>query len=289
MPNTKISNSVIVTFLALLGYFTFCTMDSMAKHLVQSLDVTQVVWGRFFFHFVALTIFFLIFRPKLNLKKDFKIQLIRSLLLLIATFFMFNALKRFDFVDIYIIFFTAPLILALVSAVYFKDILSFKGWVLMGLSFCAVIFAVGPSMKVFTPALIFPIIPPICWALYQFFTKLISHNREPFVAVFYTGLFGSIFFTIYNIFNWTPIEDNIVWLKLIALGTGGFLSHFIMIYAIQLSNLSFVANFQYSQLIWSTIINFLIFGVPIEMNKIIGIFAIILFGFLFIRSEGKKN
>ena len=62
-----------------------------------------------------------------------------------------------------------------------------------------------------------------------------------------------------------------------------------MIYAIQLSNLSFVANFQYSQLIWSTIINFLIFGVPIEMNKIIGIFAIILFGFLFIRSEGKKN
>ena len=104
MPNTKISNSVIVTFLALLGYFTFCTMDSMAKHLVQSLDVTQVVWGRFFFHFVALTIFFLIFRPKLNLKKDFKIQIIRSLLLLIATFFMFNALKRFDFVDIYIIF-----------------------------------------------------------------------------------------------------------------------------------------------------------------------------------------
>ena len=76
----------------------------------------------------------------------------------------------------------------------------------------------------------------------------------------YTALFGSIFFTIYNIFNWTPIEDNMVWLKLFALGVGGFFSHFIMIYAIQLSNLSFVANFQYSQLIWSTIINLLIFG-----------------------------
>ena len=289
MPNTKLSNSVKITFLALLGYFLFCSMDSMAKHLVQTLDVTQVVWGRFFFHFVALTIFFLIFRPKLNLKKDFKIQLIRSLLLLIATFFMFNALKRFDFVDIYIVFFTSPLILALISAIYFKDILSPKGWVLMGLSFCAIIFAVGPSMKVLTPALIFPIIPPICWALYQFFTKLISHNREPFVAVFYTGLFGSIFFTIYNFFNWTPIDNNIIWLKLLALGTGGFFSHFIMIYAIQLSNLSFVANFQYSQLIWSTIINFLIFGVPIGMNKMFGIIVIIILGILFIKSEGKKN
>ncbi len=289
MPNTKLSNNLKITFLALLGYFTFCCMDSMAKHLVQTLDVFQVVWGRFFFHFVALTIFFIIFKPKLNLKKDFKIQLIRSLLLLIATFFMFNALKRFDFVDIYIVFFTSPLILALISAIYFKDILSFKGWVLMGLSFCAVIFAVGPSMKVFTPALIFPIVPPICWALYQFFTKLISHNREPFVAVFYTGLFGSIFFTIYSVFNWTPIEDNMLWLKLIALGIGGFLSHFIMIYAIQLSNLSFVANFQYSQLIWSTIINFLIFGVPIGINKSFGIVAIILLGFLFIKTESQRN
>ena len=110
MPNTKLSNNIKVTFLALLGYFTFCSMDSMAKHLVETLEVTQVVWGRFFFHFVALTIFFLIFKPKLDLKKDFKIQLIRSLLLVIATFFMFNALKRFDFVDIYIIFFTSPLI-----------------------------------------------------------------------------------------------------------------------------------------------------------------------------------
>ena len=41
---------------------------------------------------------------------------------------------------------------------------------------------------------------------------------------------------------------------LILLGLAGFISHFMLIYAIQLSNLSFVTNFQYSQLIWSTII-----------------------------------
>ena len=53
MHNTKLSNNIKITFLALLGYFTFCSMDSMAKHLVETLEVTQVVWGRFFFHFVA--------------------------------------------------------------------------------------------------------------------------------------------------------------------------------------------------------------------------------------------
>ena len=58
MEKTKLTNTFKITFLALTGYLLFCTMDSMAKHLVQTLDVAQVVWGRFFFHFVALTIFF---------------------------------------------------------------------------------------------------------------------------------------------------------------------------------------------------------------------------------------
>ena len=73
------------------------------------------------------------------------------------------------------------------------------------------------------------------------------------------------------------------------LGAAGFISHSLIIYAIQLSNLSFVTNFQYSQLIWSTIVNFLIFGVPFDYNKIIGVIGIIIFGLLFIRTEGNKD
>ena len=73
------------------------------------------------------------------------------------------------------------------------------------------------------------------------------------------------------------------------MGVSGFVSHFLLIYAIQLSNLSFVTNFQYSQLLWSTLINFLIFGVPIDINKIYGLIGIIIFGILFIRTEGPKK
>ena len=73
----------------------------------------------------------------------------------------------------------------------------------------------------------------------------------------------------YISFNWTPIENSFYWIGLLAMGIFGFISHFIIIYAIQLSNLSFVTNFQYSQLLWSTVINFLIFGVPVDISKII--------------------
>ena len=289
MSKNQKASLIKVIFLSASGFFLFVCMDSTAKYLGNVMPVTQAVWGRFFFHFVALCVYFLIFKPKLNLTRNFKIQIIRSLLMVTATFFMFNSLQRFDLVDIYVVFFSAPLIVSLLSAYFLKDILSPKGIILMLLSFGSIIYALGPSMKVLSPELIFPIVPPLCWALYQFFTKLISGNNEPFTAVFYTAVTGALIFTIYISFNWVPIENNIYWIGLVAMGIFGFISHFIIIYAIQLSNLSFVTNFQYSQLLWSTIINFLIFGVPADISKIIGLIGIIIFGVLFIRVEGTKK
>ena len=239
-----------VIFLSASGFFLFVCMDSTAKYLGSVMPVTQAVWGRFFFHFIALCVYFLLFKPKLNLTRNFKIQIVRSLLMVTATFFMFNSLQRFDLVDIYVVFFSAPLIVSLLSAYFLKDILSPKGIILMLLSF---------------------------------------GNNEPFSAVFYTAVTGALIFTIYISFNWTPIENNFYWIGLVAMGIFGFISHFIIIYAIQLSNLSFVTNFQYSQLLWSTIINFLIFGVPADISKIIGLIGIIIFGVMFIRVEGSKK
>ncbi|MDA8783437.1 DMT family transporter [Candidatus Pelagibacter bacterium] len=289
MTNINKPSLVKIILLSGTGFFMFVCMDSLAKYLGGVMPITQAVWGRFFFHFIALVIYFLIFRPKINLTKNFKIQILRSLLMVTATFFMFNSLQRFDLVDIYVVFFSAPLIVAMLSAIFLKDVLSLKGLLLMVMSFGCIIFSLGPSMKVLSPELIFPLVPPLCWALYQFFTKLISGNNDPFASIFYTAITGAIIFTIYVSLNWAPLEKNSYWLLLILLGLAGFISHFMLIYAIQLSNLSFVTNFQYSQLVWSTVINFIIFGVPIDINKIYGVIGIIIFGILFIRTEGKKK
>ena len=278
-----------VILLAAGGFFMFVCMDSTAKYLGTVMPVTQAIWGRFFFHLISLIIFFLIFKPKVNLKKNFKVQIIRSTLMVTATTFMFYSLQKFDLVDIYVVFFTAPLIVSLLSAYFLKDILTPKGIALMLLSFGSIIYSLGPSMRIFTPDLIFPIVPPICWALYQFFTKVVSGDNDPFAAIFYTSILGAIIFSVFIFFNWVPLEKNIYWLYLTLLGVAGFVSHSLIIYAIQLSNLSFVTNFQYSQLVWSTIINFIIFGVPFDYNKIIGVIGIIIFGIMFIRTEGKTN
>ena len=88
----------------------------------------------------------------------------------------------------------------------------------MLLSFGSIVYSLGPSMKVFSPELIFPLVPPLCWALYQFFTKLISGNNDPFASVFYTAITGTIISSIYISFNWVPLEKNIYWIPLIIMG-----------------------------------------------------------------------
>jgi drug/metabolite transporter (DMT)-like permease len=288
MLSKKVSTITII-LLASSAYFLFVAMDTLSKYMTQHIEVSQLIWGRYFFHLIAMLTYFAIFKPKLNLKKNFKIQIVRSMLLVFATFLMFNALKLFTLVDIYVLFFTAPLILALLSAIFLKDNLSLVGWILMGLSFIAIVFTLGPSMKVMSIKIAFPFLIPVCWSLYQFFTKLISNNREPFVAVFYSGLVGSVIFSIYSFSHWNTIESNWIWLGLTILGVCGFISHLILVYTIQLSNLSFVANFQYSQLVWSSIFGLIIFGTPVEPTRVLGMIAIIIFGVLFIKFELSKK
>ena len=286
LKNKSITKVII---LSISGFFILVCQDSTAKYLGTLMPLNQVIWGRFFFHFVIILILFAILKPKLNLKRNFKINIIRSILMVFATFFFIHSLQKFDLVDIYVVFFSAPLIVSILTALFLKDILSSKGIILMLLSFGCIIYSMSPSMKVLSLDLIFPLVPPVCWALYQFFTKFISGNNDPLVALFYAAVVGAIVFSIYVMLDWTPIENKRLWVWLIFLGVLGFTSHLLIIFAIQLSNLSFVTNFQYSQLIWSTLINFYIFGVPFDFNKTFGVIGIIVFGVLFVQAESRKK
>ena len=286
LENKSITKVII---LSISGFFILVCQDSTAKYLGTLMPLNQVIWGRFFFHFVIILILFAILKPKLNLKSNFKINIIRSILMVFATFFFIHSLQKFDLVDIYVVFVSAPLIVSILTALFLKDILSSKGIILMLLSFGCIIYSMSPSMKVLSLDLIFPLVPPVCWALYQFFTKFISGDNDPLVALFYAAVVGAIVFSIYVILDWTPIENKRLWVWLIFLGVLGFTSHLLIIFAIQLSNLSFVTNFQYSQLIWSTLINFYIFGVPFDFNKTFGVIGIIVFGVLFVQAESRKK
>ena len=63
-----------VITLCIVGFFIFVCQDSTAKYLGALMPLNQVVWGRFFFHFVIILVLFAILKPKVSLKKNFSIN-----------------------------------------------------------------------------------------------------------------------------------------------------------------------------------------------------------------------
>ena len=78
-------------------------MDSIAKYLSEYINISQIVWGEFFHIVLMVIIYFYV--KKINLTKNFSIQITRSLCLVSTTFMTYLAVKYNDLINFYIIFF----------------------------------------------------------------------------------------------------------------------------------------------------------------------------------------
>ena len=282
-----IKDRILATIYSLIAFALFVVMDSISKFLADYCSVIQIVWGRYFFHILFMGLIFFFLKRKIRFRKNVKIQLLRSLFLICATVLTYISVRYNELINFYIIFFSTPLIASLFSLIFLKEKISKLGFLLIFLSFASIIYSLEPTESFVTYVIVFPFLTAIAFALYQLFTKVVAKDREPFVALFYTSIIGSILFSILAFIFWTPINSTMAWLILICLGFIGFLSHYLFAIALQTLNLYQVTNFQYTQLIWASLINYFIFGDIVGEKKIIGIFLIIIFGLIFINREIK--
>jgi len=280
-------NKIHATLFSLIAFALFVVMDSIGKYLANYCSVIQIVWGRYFFHILFMFLIFFFIKKKINFGKNIKIQIYRSLLLICCTVLTYISVRYNELINFYIIFFSTPLIASFFSYIFLKEKVTKVGFGLIFLSFATIVYSLDPSGSLNTYLIIFPFVTAIAFAMYQLFTKIVAKDKEAFVALFYTSAIGSILFSILAFLYWTPIESSKAWVILIFLGFIGFLSHYLFAVALQTFNLYHVTNFQYTQLIWASLINYFIFGDIISERKIIGIILIIILGLIFINRELK--
>ena len=278
-------NKMLAATYSLIAFALFVIMDSIGKYLAEYCSVIQIVWARYFFHILLMFLIFFLIKKKINFKKNIKIQIYRSILLICCTVLTYISVRYNELINFYIIFFSTPLIVSCFSFFFLKEKVTKIGFLLILLSFIVIIFTLEPTNSFTTYFITFPFLTAIAFALYQLLTKIVAKDKEPFVALFFTSIIGSILFSILAYFYWTPIEYNFAWLLLICLGFIGFLSHYLFAIALETLDLYHVTNFQYTQLIWASLINFFIFGDVLSELKIIGIGFIVIFGLIFVNRE----
>ncbi len=267
----------------------FASMNTFTKELRASdLPVVEIIWGRYFFHFAFILLLFPRRIPTLFHTEDKWLQIARSVLVLLATAFMFVALGFMPLADTVAITFAGPLLIVAFSALMLGEPVGPRRWAAVVVGFIGMLVIIRPGAGVFQPAALLPVAVAFFYAFYQIITRQISHRSDPLNMLFYTAVIGAVVMTLIAPFDWqTPTTNQ--WLMLVAVGFLGGLGHYAIIRAYERSEASLVAPFAYTEIVWAMLLGFVAFGDFPDLFTLAGTVIIIASGIYILQRERQAS
>ena len=252
---------MIVAMLALPG------IDAIAKWLAGSISAGQVTWSRFFFQVLLMAPLLLRtqggwWTPQLWLHAA------RGAMIAFATLFFFSGLAYLPLADAISIFFIEPLLVTLLSALFFGEAIHWRRITAISIGFAGALIVIRPTFAEVGFAALYPVAAAFCFSFYILLTRKLVRNEDPIRLQFFAGIFGCLVMTLALGYGSTtdigklavtlPTTDE--WLLLGALGLIATLCHLLVTYAYRLASIGVLAPFQYVEIIGATILGLFIFG-----------------------------
>ena len=258
LPHNPALRGILLMFIA-LGVFTL--MDTIGKYLSHWYPVPGLVWARYAINILML-LAFLAWRGELRYVRTARpgIQVARGLLLGMATLLYFTALSRMPLAEASAIAFVLPLFVAVLAVPMLGELLDAGrlAAILVGLAGALVI--VRPGSEAFTVYALLPLGMALMNALYQILTRKVAGLEPPLTSLFYGSLVGAVMFLPALPFAWQTPQDPWHWALLVVLGLLATVGHFILIRAFDFAPATLLAPFVYTQLLWTMLVGFLVFG-----------------------------
>ena len=106
--------------------------------------------------------------------------------------------------------------------------------------------------------------------------------------MFYTGLTGAIWSSIAVVFFWrTPQLTH--WGVFFGTGILGAAAHLCLVNSFRLAQASLLAPFNYTKLLWATILGYLLFGDTPTLNTLTGSIVIVVAGLYVLYRESQST
>jgi S-adenosylmethionine uptake transporter len=242
-------------------------IDAIAKWLSGSVSSGQVTWSRFFFQIILMSPLLLKtrgpwFTPALALHAA------RGSLIAFATLFFFSGLAYLPLADAIAIFFIEPLLVTLLSALFFKEAIHWRRISAISIGFVGALIIIRPTFSEVGFAALYPVGAAFCFSFYIVLTRKLVRHEDPIRLQFFAGIFGCLVMSIALAYGtaqgvgiltaaW-PTTDH--WLLLGALGLIATVCHLLVVYAYRLASIGILAPFQYIEIIGATILGLVIFN-----------------------------
>lgn len=262
-------------------------MDTSAKWLVlATIPALQVTFLRYFVHFFWVMVLYL---PRhgfaLTRSKVPRIQILRACLLFSGTALNFTGLKYLPLTTAIAFFFAAPMVVCLLSIPILKEQVGIKRFAAIVVGFIGVLVIVAPWNDSFDYHVFFAIGATLCVSGYFVLSRVVAGIDSNAVTQFYCSAVPTLVMGTVILSIWEWPSSSLQWSLLLLIGTLGMLGHSVLTLAHKYAEASVLAPTVYSQIIYITILGWLVFEDVPTASTVVGISIIVASGVYIWRRE----
>ncbi|MGQ3214451.1 MAG: DMT family transporter [Shinella sp.] len=273
--------------LVIIGYFLFALNDVVAKFLVASFGVGQVLTIRAIGAFAVLVP---LARqqgehPFRNVHRPL-VQILRALLITLDTALFYAAVVYLPLADVMTFYMAGPIYMTVASHFLLGERAGWRRWSAVLLGFIGVVVALDPSTSAFSAPAWFALIGGLAYALTLVLNRSLAQTGDATLGI-YQGLATFILAGAASVFDWrsfTMAEGA----SMLLLGVIGAFAHLVVTRSLKLAPVSILAPFQYTLLLWGMLFGFLFFGDVPGPNMIVGSAIIVVAGLFISHRKARK-
>ena len=288
IKSTSLDRPALGIVLMLTGIAGFAVMDAIIKWLTADYSVAQVVALRSWFGLPLLCLFAL-YKGGLKTLRTRRplVHVGRYLLVLALSFSFFWALSQMKLVDAIAITFAAPIFITALSVPLLKEPVGLHRWLAIGIGFFGVLIMLRPGMGVFQWAALVVLGSAVVYALLMITTRAFKSTESTASLMLYPQLGMSLTGIVLAPYFWmTPSLGD---LGLFALaGLFGSVGVMCLTHAFRLGPAAVISPFEYSALIWATLLGFLLWDEWPDKYTLVGAGIVILSGLYIVYRETIK-
>jgi drug/metabolite transporter (DMT)-like permease len=247
--------------LVTLTTICFAVLDTSAKWLVQGLPVVQVVWLRFAFHVLIASA---LLAPRYGLElvrvRDWKLQAVRAAMMAAMTGLNFWALQYLQLAETGAIQFSVPLLIALFSAAWLGERLDARRWLAIVVGFAGVLLVIRPGSQAFHPAILLSVLNALLYAAFNLLTRRLVATESAASLQMMSALGATVLLAPWALVHWRWPDGGLPWLAIALCGLCGGLGHFMVAQAHRYASAATLAPFLYQQIVYMTLLGWLVFG-----------------------------
>jgi drug/metabolite transporter (DMT)-like permease len=222
--------------------------------------VPLLVWARWSFQVLAMLVWL---APKMGVgmvrTRHLRMQLLRGILLVGSSLFFMTALSHLPLADATALNYTTPTIVIVLAILFLNERLTPARLAFVVAGLAGMLMIVQPGAEIFKGTSLFALGSALCYALYQITTRMVA-DEDPRVSLFYPALVGTLLMTF--VWPWFGSRIDVAWTDvgwLAGIGVLGTIGHFLLILAFQRAPASALTPFTYIQVVFATLIGWLVY------------------------------